>query len=278
MSDSQNRSGDEKPSTAATTLAEKTVTDEDDFLTYEPSVTVSVFVTWILPALLIAIFTRFAVDKDAMTSTTTLRPPPPRPVQINLNSDSSSTSPSSLPSSSDQATKKKKKKKAPAPVPTLIADKPSIYIETVQAIGRRRLDWGATDTGPVGPPSTSTTTKENVKPPSDTSKTTPPPTDSTTTTNNGINTKPAMKEPARGASSDPVRVKFREKIDQLRGESQVSQTCLSLFLSVQGEESKRKSYKLLPDCSHQVLPPLYGPIIAAPFVSSFRQIQKTCLR
>ncbi len=215
MSDRRYKSGDEKPSTTAA-LAEKTVTDED-VLQYEPSVTISVFVTWIIPVLLIAILTRFAVDKDAMT--TTLRPPPPRPLQINLNSESSTASQSSLTSSSGQKKKKNKPNKAPTPVPTLIADKPSRYIEVVQAISRRRLDWEATDTGSHQPSPAPSLTAKGVQP-SETDRGTSPSSDS--------KTKPKMKEPARGASSDPVRIRFRERIDQLRVESQVSQMWLSL--------------------------------------------------
>jgi hypothetical protein len=232
MSDSQNKpSGDEKLSTnTATILAEKTVTDEDDdFLPYEPSVSTSVFVTWILPVLLIAIFTRFAVDKDVMASMTTLRHLPPRPVNIDLNSDPAPTSLSSLPSSSINlatTTKKKKKNKAPTPVPTLIADKPSSYIETVQAISRRRLDWEATDKGAVNPPSATTTIKDSGKPPTESSN--------SSSSSGSSNAKPAMKEPARGASSDPVRVQVKEKIDRLRVESQVSQTYFVTVSVVRG--------------------------------------------
>jgi hypothetical protein len=212
---------DEGRPSAAATLAEKTVTDEDGLHHYEPSVTISVFVTWILPVLLIAILTRFAVDKDAMDATL-LRPPPPKPIQIDL---SSSGPPH--PSSSSSAKKREKKKnrpsKVPTPVPTLVADKPSGYIEVVQEIRRRRLDWGATDTGssshrPSASPS------QNAAGGEATHEQTPHAKKSETSAgarSGGV--KPKRREPSRGASSDPVRLQLRGRIDQMRMESQVSQ-------------------------------------------------------
>lgn len=220
MSDNYEKKGDGKPS-AASTLAERTVTD-DDVLPYEPSVTISVFVTWILPVLLIAILTRFAVDKDAMG--TALGRPPSRPVQINLNSDPSARQ-SSLPLASSKREKKSRPNKAPTPPPTLIAGKPSSYIEVVQSIGRRRMDWEGTDTS-SHPPSVTpspTTGQQNAQ----------------TAEATYSSKKPKMSEPARGASSDPVRMKLRERIEQSRTDSQVSQAmspsfCLCSFSGKEG--------------------------------------------
>ncbi|KAG7365207.1 sulfotransferase [Nitzschia inconspicua] len=173
--------------------------------TYQPSVTVSIFITWILPVLVIALLTRFAVDPEA----TFVNPSKSssRPITIDFSQkpvDVVAPAPSAQPTTTTTKTDDQpalavqRPKKKNAPPPTLIADKPTGYIEIVQAIQRRRLDFETTDTGPME----GHVIKEEAK------------------------EKPKVQEPPRGASSDPVRNQLKATIDELRREHQQDPTNL----------------------------------------------------
>jgi hypothetical protein len=92
----------------------------------QPSVSISVFVCWIVPVLLVATLTRFAVHTGPA-----FRPPPSRPVPLNLydakaKSPASNVSPTNVPTKSPRDNKPRK---APVEMPTVLADKPTGYQE-----------------------------------------------------------------------------------------------------------------------------------------------------
>ena len=87
-------------------------------------------------------------------------------------------------------------KKKPTPVPMYFVDKPSSYIDAVQAINKRRLDWDNTDS--------SSLLSNNESP--DTDNTMPNAATSGKTEN--------MRSP----SSDPIRSQLRDRIDELRND------------------------------------------------------------
>lgn len=221
-------SDEERKKTTATSTTKstqaKTVTDDDvtpSPFEYETSVTWSVFVYWILPVLIIACMTRFAADPDAAAglgigrqSTDGSTIPTPTPPVTN-----NAKPPSSYPTTADTGihtlspTPQKPKKKV-TPVPALIADKPSSYIDIVQAINNRRLDWENADADDSGSQSTTTTSTDNTN------------SNGATVENknrNSNNNKESIKmeRPPRGPSSDPVRTQLREKIDDLRSDHEV---------------------------------------------------------
>jgi hypothetical protein len=92
----------------------------------QPSVSISVFVCWIVPVLLVATLTRFAVHTGPA-----FRPPPSTPVPLNLydaktKSPTPNVSPTNVPTKSPSD---KKHRKAPVEMPTVLADKPTGYQE-----------------------------------------------------------------------------------------------------------------------------------------------------
>jgi hypothetical protein len=219
----KNEAEEEKSRSAPTTVY---VTDED-VIRYEPSVTLSIFVCWILPVLVIAVMTRFAVDREA-----TFNFPPSRPIAVDLSKNNNDRHPAPAPSAQPQPQQQqsekpkptaKRPKKKEEPPPTLIADKPTGYIEVVQAIKRRRLDWESTDADPIvtfsdddagGALGYSASEHED-----DASSSSYSSFSSESSSSNERRAK--MKEPPRGASSDPVRMQHLEKIDHLRSEHKV---------------------------------------------------------
>jgi hypothetical protein len=141
----------------------------------------------------------------------------------------------------------------------LIADKPTNYIEVVQAIKRRRLDWENTDADPM---TTHSNDGGGASPQYGNSRDDDYD-DSSLVTNKESNEekKSQMKEPPRGASSDPVRNQMLQRIDQLRVDYEVSLLhCSSkIFVSLGGT----KMY------------PYLNPFIFYP-VSSSRRTQRIC--
>ena len=225
-------SDEEKKKTRAVN-SNTVVTDEDvlpssSFIDdyYEPSVTLSVFVYWILPILVIAFMTRFVVDPDAAIgigiggssssssripvidkpTATATQPPSSLPTTTNTYANTNTEMPTLSPTP-------KRPKRKPTPVPTLVAEKPSSYIEAMQAINRRRLVWEDTDTDDMSGGSGSGSKSAASS--------------STSTNNNNKNNKAnknkqsAPERPPRGASTDPVRTQLREKIDELREDHEV---------------------------------------------------------
>ncbi len=208
------------------------VTDENVFSSfddYEPSVTWAVFLYWILPVLVIACTSRFLVDPHAASGIGLANEPqdPPRRQREPLVQKPPTTLPTTAPSATTttptattptmQPTPERPKKKS-SPVPTLVAEKPSSYIEAVQAIGRRRLDWDETDSSAMGAYASSTTTENNNKeaPKATTASSKPKP----------------SERPVRGASSDPVRNQLLAKIDELRDIHEVRFLEFRLFVVV----------------------------------------------
>lgn len=162
---------------------------------YEPSVTWAVFVYWILPVLVIAFATRFLVDPHAASGLGIGPIPdetkiPPKqtidPIQAQP--------PTTVPTTPSIAPTPQRPKRKATPVPTLVMEKPTSYIEAVQGITRRRLNWEETDSSAMG----------DYRPEKSKSSSAAP------------------EKPVRGASSDPVRNRRLEQIDELRKIHEVS--------------------------------------------------------
>jgi tetratricopeptide (TPR) repeat protein len=208
---------------------------DDDVIRYEPSVTLSVFICWILPVLVIAVMTRFAVDREATFNFSSSRP-----VTLDLTNSKHNNNPVSAPSTQPQQQQQqqqqqqppsipatevpkptmKRPKKKEEPPPTLIADKPTNYIEVVQAIKRRRLAWENTDVDPnLEPHDTqqNNNVDEGASPGAYGGGAATVEHDTATTTTT-TESKRKMKDPPRGASSDPVRVQLLENIDEMRSQ------------------------------------------------------------
>ncbi len=179
------------------------VTDENVFSSfddYEPSVTWSVFVFWILPILAIACMSRFLVDPHAAIGFGLGKEVDETPHKPVIKPQPPSTVPTAPTTPTIQPTPQRPKKKS-TPVPTLAADKPSSYIEAVQAIDRRRLNWEETDASAMGAYASAATDKPKA---------------STTTSSTSTKPKARPDKPIRGASSDPVRSQLLARIDELR--------------------------------------------------------------
>ncbi|CAJ1968298.1 unnamed protein product [Cylindrotheca closterium] len=115
---------------------------------YYPSVPVAVFVCWVVPVVLIAALSRFAVDTNQASI--------PLSVQDNPKPTSPIPAPTSTPSKSKRQISTKRGpltvEKGPSGLPTVLANKPTSYIEIVESIGRKRVDWGDITTDIVGLP------------------------------------------------------------------------------------------------------------------------------
>jgi hypothetical protein len=195
-------------------IANRTPRDEPAPTTissYEPSVTLSLFVYWILPVLVLAILSRYTQDTGLPVT-----PPLSRPLTLNLETqDTPAPTPRPAPA-----------KKKVTDMPTLWKNKPTSYQEAVQKIANRRLDWPAESSDPTQDfeqgghrrisksPSTTPATKEEHSPASATTTT---PTDSSSS----LSPSPITHPPGRGRFSDPLRITSLEKIATLRDEFRV---------------------------------------------------------
>jgi tetratricopeptide (TPR) repeat protein len=230
---SKSSSTDNKNDGTSSSLSPKgpiVVSDEQVVIVYQPSVTYSIFICWILPVLIIAIMTRFTIDPEATFINPSKSSSRPITIDFTNNKQQSPTAPSVQPISSASmeqpqeqpflSTKRPKKKDLPPP--SYIADKPTNYIEVVQAIARRRLDFETADTNPMDghvdrddekkEGGGGTVVSENIH--------------IINNNNNNNNNKPKVQDPPRGASSDPVRNQLRDKINDLRRNHQEDPTHL----------------------------------------------------
>jgi hypothetical protein len=90
----------------------------------EPSVSISVFVYWIVPVMLIAALTRFVVDTGPA-----FRPLPSKPMSLSFD-DVKSTTPTPQPSAANiPISTDKAPRKSPSEMPSLLTDKPTSYQE-----------------------------------------------------------------------------------------------------------------------------------------------------
>ena len=177
------------------------VSDENVFSSfddYEPSVTWAVFVYWILPVLLIGFLSRFLVDPHATSGLGIGQDPDEIKVPVRPAIQPTPKPPTTVPTTPNIAPTPQRPKRKPTPIPTLVAEKPSSYIEAVQGITRRRLNWEETDSSAMG--AYAATAKPDKPKASRQEK-----------------PKESPEKPIRGASSDPVRNQLLSKIDELRG-------------------------------------------------------------
>ena len=185
--------------TVAVAVSDENVISFDD---YEPSVTLSVFVYWILPILVISGMSRFLVDPLATTGLGLNDIPDPdlvpgQPPIIKPIPQPTVMSPTPVPPP-----------KKPVPLPLHVVDKPTSYKDAIKAISRRRLDWEKTDAstmtgyGDEGDSSSDFTAETTDSPPP---KAQPP----------------NKQHSGYGASTDPVRNMKMAKIDELRDAHQV---------------------------------------------------------
>jgi hypothetical protein len=185
-------------------------------ISHEPSVTLSLFIYWILPVLVLAILSRYTQDTGLP-----VKPPLSTPLTLNLETQDT---PAPIPRPAPA------KKKVVTDMPTLWKNKPTSYQEAVQKIANRRLDWPAESSDPTQdfeqgghrrisdskPPSTTPTinTKEEHSPATTTT--------TLTDSSSSPSPSPITHPPGRGGrSSDPLRIQSEEKIATLRDEFRV---------------------------------------------------------
>lgn len=192
---SNNSEKEEEPSPSPPRVVHFVSFSEDDW-EEQPSVTSSVFWYWIVPILLIASLTRFAVDPEAPTG---------------LGMPAKAKPPAIVPTPTPSPTPLVERQ--PTPVPTLVAEKPSDYIQTYTAIHKQRKKYSSADPTPMGGYSDNSSVHKVSS---------PTPTKTTTTPK-----KPQPREETpRGASTDPVRKRLRDAINTLRKDHEVG--CVSV--------------------------------------------------
>jgi hypothetical protein len=187
---------------------EDKTSEKEDEARHKPSVSVSVFLCWVVPVMLIAAASRFAVD------TTPAAPQKPQSIPVNLFDETESKSPTSGPDTDWSETKTSAKTEGPSGMPTVLASKPSSYIEVVESIERRRLDWEDVSVDPVQSYERVQTTSSSPNPV--TSSRRPDQTTDSSQPNDGKKPKPKTTDPPRGASTDPERMQFLQEISNLR--------------------------------------------------------------
>jgi hypothetical protein len=175
---------------------------------HKPSVTVSVFLCWVVPVMLIAVASRFAVD------TTPAAPQKHQSIPVNLFDETESNSPTSGPDTDWSETKTSSKTQGPSGTPTVLASKPSSYIEIVKTIDRRRLDWEDVSVDPVQSYERVQTKSSSPNPV--TSSRRPDQNTDSSHNNDGKKLEPKTADPPRGASTDPERRQFLQDISNLR--------------------------------------------------------------
>lgn len=161
---------------------------KDDY-SDEYQVTWPIFVYWILPVLIISMFTRFVCDPEAASGLRFGQVDEHNDISTKTSTASSATSPSIMPTVSPSPQRPKRK---PTPVPTMVENKPTQYIDVVQKIKRRRLDWDSTD-------SSSMLVKK----------------DESTKSSSFENASKSQGQ-QRGPSTDPTRAALLDKIETLR--------------------------------------------------------------
>eukprot|EP00980_Cylindrotheca_fusiformis_P013502 scaffold3450_cov114-Cylindrotheca_fusiformis.AAC.7 len=173
-----------------------------------PSLSVSVFVCWVVPVVLIAIASRFAVD------TTLAAPKTTHSIPSNLFDES--TSEKSASSHAADEFKAKDASKGPSVMPTVLANKPSSYVEIVGAIRPRRLDWEDVSSDPVEGyerrPRVQTTASSSAPLTGSDRRAKSSGSEQSKLKQSG----PKTTDPPNGASTDPQRVQFLEEISELR--------------------------------------------------------------
>lgn len=171
----------------------------------QPSMTVALFVYWVIPVVLLAIFSRNNVNTDTTVFQKTRAS---RPINVDLNSglnqgrgDGASVStknPYSTKSSSSPSPSPGRHSK-----PTAVSSEwPTAYQNVVETINSRRRQ--------LGPPSSGSGQQSSPKQ-SPTQTSTPP---TAGNSNNKSNKKAAA--PTASDSRDPTRIMFQNKIDALR--------------------------------------------------------------
>jgi hypothetical protein len=185
-----------------------TVTDENVFSSfddYEPTVTMSAFVYWILPVLAIVLSTRFLVDPYAASGwgigamDPFYDPSIPNPVPIR---PAKAQAPVVAPTTPAMSPTPMRPKKKHEPLPTFVLDKPTSYQDAVKAIRSRRLNWDNTDSSSMVDTTDSTTADPVV---------------------------PEQRHSTRGASSDPVRSQVMGNIDALREAYKVCSSTICFY-------------------------------------------------
>lgn len=183
----------------------------------KPSLSLAVFVCWVVPILIIAAVSRFAVDTNQASV--------PIATQDSKKSPFPTPTPTSKPSSNKNKNPAKRgqltPEKGPSGMPTVLANKPTAYVEIVEAIGRKRVDWGDVTSDPVG--QYHGTSKPKAKS-SDSPKVSKP------DEANGGERQPRKQDEAsspepRGASTDPVRQQYLREIAALRESFMVRVEC-----------------------------------------------------
>ena len=189
-----------------------------------PSMSVALFVYWIVPILIIAVVSRFAVyDGPAI-------PPVTQSRSINVGASQGSSTlnmkdmrkenkaaaaaSASTPSSSSSATSSGG---APSVAPGIMANKPTSYQDAVHKISKRRLDWSATNEEnyalqqQVSSSSSTSTTTSSQTASSRSSRTS-----SASQQQQQHQQQPSTPTTPTGLSNDPARQNMQDAVDNFR--------------------------------------------------------------
>lgn len=182
---------------------EGNVSDEtEDEVHHKPSVSISVLVCWVVPVMLIAVASRFAVD------TTPSAPQKAQSMPVNLFEDTETKRPTSGPVSGGNDAGSVKTE-GPSAMPTVLSSKPSSYIGVVESIGRRRLDWDDVSSDPVAG-------YERAQMVQAQSFSQSPESSDDSAQRKATGSEPKTRDTPRGASTDPERMDFLQEISHLR--------------------------------------------------------------
>ena len=173
----------------------------DDKPYRQPSISVSLFLFWVVPVIVIAACSRFAVDTAPLKP----RNPPSMPVKLDAGEESKSSSPTSSSGGSSRKTPK------PTEMPSVLASKPTNYIELVTSIEKRRLDWEDVDSDPMEGFQGQQTVLSSPNPVSS-----PVNQEETSSQPRKRSRRKEDTDSYRGSSSDPVRLELLDKIEALR--------------------------------------------------------------
>lgn len=183
--------------------------------TPQPSMTVALFVYWVIPVVLMAIFSRNNVNTDVPVFKTS----PSRPINIQMNQESFPKASSTGRSMSSPSPTRQSK----AQTVSVSSEWPTAYQDVVRTINSRRrsLDPPSGSSSPKQAPSSSSSASSSAgrRHASEIKKT-----DGTTVNK-------------RGAAQDPTRIMFQKKIAQLRQEYEKDPT--DLIIAIQFADTMR---------------------------------------
>lgn len=191
-----------------------------------PSMTVSLFITWIVPVLIIAIVARCGVDTEPPAVNI---PPKSRPIEFDVSKAKPSQKPSRKPTTDKDTNKMmmgmtKKTKPSISPSPSTISPHPTSYQMILDEIETRKRLWKPKNDG--------LPSRAAVSKPTQTSKS------SNSSSSRSKTPTQSQKKPEAHQSKDPQRAKIEEIVEASREEYKVDPN--NVFKATQLADSLRQ--------------------------------------